>query len=348
MAGHSLEVTSGCVSPDGSLIITSSKDATVKVWEFNECIHPLPVLRKAYFDSDGISISADGKYIAVILENDIDLLHFSNAELIHTFKGHTKLVESIRFTPDSKFIISCSHDTSLKIWDVENKKEFHTLLGHEKWVTDCEISFTPGGNKILSCAWDSNLIIWDFDTRKKIKTINTKADLLDCCTISPDGTLIAVGCRKEFSIKIYNALNYKLMHTLIKHTDFIFAVSFSADNKLLVSGSQDKTIKVWNTTNGELVYDFVGHESGIKCAKVFDNFILTCSEKQLKIWNLLDGSLFAVLDNVQFGDIRGNKLAAISASDAFVYSHLLLTHSGIDLNAPLHLTYNNKKNCIIS
>ena len=37
--------------------------------------------------------------------------------------------------------------------------------------------------------------------------------------------------------------------TLKGHTDFVYSVAFSPDRKLLVSGSGDKTVKLWNNQN---------------------------------------------------------------------------------------------------
>ena len=51
--------------------------------------------------------------------------------------------------------------------------------------------------------------------------------------------------------------------TLQKHTGWTNALAFSADGKLLASGSTDKTVQLWETTTGKPLATLTGHINGI-------------------------------------------------------------------------------------
>ena len=62
------------------------------------------------------------------------------------------------------------------------------------------------------------------------------------------------------------------------------------DNEVLVSGSEDKKIQVWNMTSGSQLFEV---DSKVKnyCVKVVGKMIVSCGDKTVRIWNLQDGKL---------------------------------------------------------
>ncbi|KAG1753036.1 guanine nucleotide binding protein beta subunit [Suillus lakei] len=78
----------------------------------------------------------------------------------------------------------------------------------------------------------------------------------------------------------------------VGHTSDVLSVSFSADNRQIVSGSRDRTIKLWNTL-GECKYDIKddGHTEWVSCVRfspnVMNPVIVSCGwDKVVKVWEL--------------------------------------------------------------
>ena len=55
---------------------------------------------------------------------------------IRNFEGHTNVVSSVAFSPDSKYIISGSSDNTIKLWDLETLKEIKTELEKHPDIKD--------------------------------------------------------------------------------------------------------------------------------------------------------------------------------------------------------------------
>ncbi|PCJ83376.1 MAG: hypothetical protein COA57_11395 [Flavobacteriales bacterium] len=55
------------------------------------------------------------------------------------------------------------------------------------------------------------------------------------------------------------------MRTFIGHTEVINSVCFSPDGKYALSGSLDKTLKLWEVATGEEIRTFSGHTKRVTC-----------------------------------------------------------------------------------
>ena len=53
--------------------------------------------------------------------------------------------------------------------------------------------------------------------------------------------------------------------TLTGHSDSVYSVAYSPDGKHIVSGSGDKTVKIWDSTTGKEVSVLVCHRPIVCC-----------------------------------------------------------------------------------
>ena len=72
------------------------------------------------------------------------------------------------------------------------------------------------------------------------------------------------------------------------HDERVYSVDI--DNEVLVSGSEDKKVQVWNMTSSSQLFE-VAHEGKVFCVKVVGKLVLSCGGKTVRIWNLKDGKL---------------------------------------------------------
>ena len=82
-----------------------------------------------------------------------------------------------------------------------------------------------------------------------ITQINTGQGPVNAMTYSQSANQLAIAAANN--IQIYDADTYKALMVLAGHTDSVQAVAFSSNGKLIVSGSSDKTVRLWEAETGE-------------------------------------------------------------------------------------------------
>ncbi|MCY2962747.1 MAG: hypothetical protein NT069_03695, partial [Planctomycetota bacterium] len=75
------------------------------------------------------------------------------------FAGHGELVSAVALTRDGKTLVSGSWDHTVKIWDVETRKEKAELRGHQEPVTSVAIS--PDARLLATASTDGTVRIWN-------------------------------------------------------------------------------------------------------------------------------------------------------------------------------------------
>jgi WD40 repeat protein len=124
----------------------------------------------------------------------------------------------------------------------------------------------------------------------------------------------------EYLVNILkNSFGFTLYKTLKGHNDVIFTLAISHNDKYIVSGSMDSTIKVWNMKNGKYLKTLEGHKLVVESVAITsdDKYIVSGSwDKTIKIWNKRNGKCLRTLE----GHNDYVLSVVISSEDEFIVS----------------------------
>ncbi len=187
-------------------------------------------------------------------DKDEDKDEILNPECLGTLLGHSGWVWSVNFSPDGKYLASCSTDNQIILWDVAQKTSVDTLMGHSDIVLS--VAFSPDGTILASGSRDKKIVLWDVASGKPIRTLggwfSGHSELVDSVVFSPDGqTLVSGGW--DSKVILWDVGSGKPRHTLKGHSGWVYSVAISPDGAIVASGSRDQKIVLWNAKTGEQI-----------------------------------------------------------------------------------------------
>ena len=142
----------------------------------------------------------------------------------------------------------------------------------------------------------------------------------DCQALSCWDDTIAVGLRCG-KIIILSAITGSQVAVLSGHTNWVESLTFSLDGRLLVSGSHDRTIKLWDMQTGGVVKTFHGHTFWVYSVSISAESVRIASgsgDHTIRLWDIQTGECLCTIqqqawvDHVSFSPLNPQHIFSIS------------------------------------
>ena len=243
--GHKDIVLSLDHSADGTLLGSSSKDRTARIWapsDQHDCGYQCIAICEGHAESVGA-------------------IAFSRGETSDNSSGYPR------------FLFTGSQDRTIKMWDLSE--------------------LAPNGNPI-KC--------------KSLMSLKAHDKDINSLDVSPDDKLLVSGSQDR-TAKVY-AIDYsrsksvrgelRLLGTCKGHKRGVWSVRFGRTERVLATGSGDKTIKLWNLDDFSCIKTFEGHTNSVLRVDFINigmQLVSAGSDGLVKLWNVKDEECITTLDN---------------------------------------------------
>jgi len=221
-------------------------------------------------------------------DHTIMLYDMKSGDALSTLTGHTDRIWSIIKLRNGN-LASCSSDNTIRIWNTQKGTCEKVLHGHSGLVC-CLVEFP--NLMLLSGSQDKCLKYWDLklDTKNCVRTIKTTNMGRIMVIILLDSDYIA--CGSENNIQIIKFEDGTLKQTLSGHTALVRDLFHLEEKKQLISGSDDKSIRLWNLEDGKCLKTFNGHNHSANKILLFNPGIIVSAsdDHTIKFWDIEAGT----------------------------------------------------------
>ena len=264
--GHTNRVNAVAFSPDGKTFASGSTDTTIRIWNVEsgevECEltgHTLNLTSVAY--------SADGKMlISGSGDTTVRLWDVEACRQSRVMLGHGNWVKSAFFVPHSDYALSTGDDNVLLLWDLRTGLVVYRYLGHKTYIEMAMPSLD--GLYAISASGDRTLRYWRLFQSSRLGELTTVGDFSAqspiAIELSADGALALTASTTRMTLWDVNERTLQqAFDTEQGHTQAINDVAFAPNGEWAVSASQDQTLVVWDTANGEILHTLTGHTASV-------------------------------------------------------------------------------------
>ncbi len=210
--------------------------------------------------------------------------------------------------PHSVYALAVDHERNqlivghnfegIHVIDLTANKEIWSLKLTDQAIFDIKVY----GSDILIGTGDGLLIVVDTVDRFVKKHVKLSSKSIRVMAIATEKKQLAIGL-SDHSIKILDLMDdFQPLASLTGHTNSVFALAYSPDERCLVSGARDAQLKFWETENYTLTENVIAHMYAINFLSFKEDgkYLVTCSmDKSIKVWDAVNPKLLKVIDKAR-------------------------------------------------
>ncbi|CAH0555045.1 unnamed protein product [Brassicogethes aeneus] len=262
--------------PKRPWILASLHNGCIQLWDYRMCTllekfdeHDGPVRGICFHNQQPLFVSGGDDY-------KIKVWNYKQKRCIFTLLGHLDYIRTTMFHHEYPWIVSSSDDQTIRIWNWQSRTCICVLTGHNHYVM-CA-TFHQTEDLLVSASLDSTVRVWDISgLRKK--------------NVAPGPTGLEDHLKNPGATDLFGQADAVVKHVLEGHDRGVNWASFHPTLPLIVSGADDRQIKLWRMNDSKAweIDTCRGHYNNVSCVLFHprQELMLSNSEdKSIRVWDM--------------------------------------------------------------
>ncbi|KAG8182664.1 hypothetical protein JTE90_019689 [Oedothorax gibbosus] len=241
-------------------------------------------------------------------------------------KYHRSGVNSLQYDSYLGRLYSAGRDSIIRIWNVRNLKEpyVQSMEHHTDWVND--IVLCCGGKNLISASSDTTVKVWNAHKGFCMSTLRTHKDYVKALAYAKDREQVAsAGLDRAIFLWDVNTLtaltasnNTVTTSSLSGNKDSIYSLAMNPCGNVIVSGSTEKVLRVWDPRTCQKLMKLKGHSDNVKALAINRDgtqCLSGSSDGTIRLWSLGQQRCVATIRVHDVG------VWALQANDAFTIAY---------------------------
>ncbi|XP_011503846.1 PREDICTED: coatomer subunit alpha [Ceratosolen solmsi marchali] len=257
-------------------ILASLHNGVIQLWDYRMCTllekfdeHDGPVRGICFHNQQPIFVSGGDDY-------KIKVWNYKQRRCIFTLLGHLDYIRTTVFHHEYPWILSASDDQTIRVWNWQSRTCICVLTGHNHYVMCAQ--FHPTEDIIVSASLDQTVRVWDISGLRK-KNVAPGPSGLDDHLKNPGST------------DLFGQADALVKHVLEGHDRGVNWASFHPTLPLIVSGADDRQIKMWRMNDAKAweVDTCRGHYNNVSCVLFHprqDIILSNAEDKSIRVWDM--------------------------------------------------------------
>ena len=275
---HAGPVRCTAITPDGKLAASGGADGRIIVWDTTsgqsqQKWQAHPEVRALAFFKDGSRLLSAGS------DGLVKLWNTATGHCLATLEGHGSAVNCVALSGNERRALSGGADRKIIIWDLQHGTRLKTLDGSPGPVYST--AFAPGLGKVDPPAPQQVFLArWIANAATYVREVFSNESLYSeapdnrAKILGPDLWVISGGRdgqsdEQNSKVRIWDVSEGKLLQEWQGHKQAITAVQYKQDLRMVLSGSTDGTVRLWDPVNisaiatDQALRTFSGYTDGV-------------------------------------------------------------------------------------
>lgn len=287
LTGHTDQVVAAAFGPDGTHIVTSSRDHTARVWSVDDDGEKPIVLRGHNDMVTAAAFSQDGtRIVTASRDQTARIWRADGTGQPIVLRGHEAAVTSAAFSPDDARIVTASDDHTARMWQSDHEGESVTFRGHEgvvHWV-----AWNSDGTQIVTASKDRTARVWKVDGSGDALVLRGHSKEVVSAVFSSKGQRI-VTASHDNTARVWQADGIGNALVLRGHWSSVVSAEFSPDGKYIVTASLDNTASVWRADGVSPPIVLRDHEDSVNSARFSpsgSHIVTASADRTARVWEV--------------------------------------------------------------